>query len=201
MANSFHRAIGSDSYYTSITIDQPGRYIAMSRFGTWAAGNHSFDDSEVVMSIGNHVVVSTFAIHGRIPAMNPYRRMNDGVKQGKKYIVIDPRETEVARKAHLHLQVRPGEDPTLLAGIIRVILAEQLFDHDFCERYVNGLDELRQSVDPYTLNYVSLRRVYLKSKSLRRQESLPLDPAGQRSQAPDPTRHRGQYLQNIVCSY
>jgi len=157
MARSFHQGIGSDSFYTSVTIDQPGRMIAMSRFGMWAAGNHSFDDSDVVMSIGNNAVVSSFSIHGGLPPFNPYRRMNDGLLEGKKYIVIDPRRTEVARKAHLHLQVRPGEDPTLLAGIIRVIMDEALHDQAFCDDYVDGFGEIRAAVDPFDLDYVSRR--------------------------------------------
>ena len=43
---------------------------------------------------------------------------------GLKLIVIDPRRTESAQKAVLHLAVRPGEDPTLLAGIVRIIIEE-----------------------------------------------------------------------------
>ena len=41
-------------------------------------------------------------------------------RRGMKIIAIDPRRTELARSADLHLQVRPGEDPTLLAGMVRV---------------------------------------------------------------------------------
>ena len=48
-----------------------------------------------------------------------------------KLIVVDPRRTETARRAHVHLQLLPGEDPTLLAGIIHVILAENLHDPAF----------------------------------------------------------------------
>ena len=38
-----------------------------------------------------------------------------------KLIVIDPRETVLASSADIHLQPIPGEDPTLLAGILNVI--------------------------------------------------------------------------------
>ena len=55
------------------------------------------------------------------------------------------------------LQIRPGEDPTLVAGLIRVILEEELHDADFCQRYVEGLEELRSAVDGFTLSYVAER--------------------------------------------
>ena len=45
-------------------------------------------------------------------------------------IVIDPRRTETARRAALHLQPRPGEDPAMLAGIVHVIIEERLYDAD-----------------------------------------------------------------------
>ena len=72
-------------------------------------------------------------------------------------IVIDPRKTEVARKAHIHLQVRPGEDPTLLCGIVKVILDENLYDAAFCEQFVDGVEELREAVKDFTPEYVELR--------------------------------------------
>jgi len=157
VSRGWHQGIKSDSYYTSVTIDQPGRPIAMSRFGTWGGGTHAFRDADVVMSIGNNTVVSQFSVFGGIPPFNPYRRMNDALKRGMKHIVIDPRQTEVAKKATLHLQIRPGEDPTMLAGIIRVILDEGLYDKDFCDRYVDGLDAIRETVDDFTLDYVEKR--------------------------------------------
>ena len=57
-------------------------------------------------------------------------------------IVIDPRVTECARKADLHLQPRPGEDPTLIAGLIHVITREGLHDADFLSENASGFEAL-----------------------------------------------------------
>ncbi len=157
VAQSWHRGIGSPSFYSSITIDQPGKFIALSRAGFWSAGNHGFEGSDVVMIIGCNTLVSQYAPNGGIPAFNPAKRLRDAQKAGMKVICIDPRRTEVARRSDLHLAVRPGEDPALLAGILRVILQEGWFDEPFCEAVVDGVEELRHAVEPFTLEVASER--------------------------------------------
>ena len=157
IAKSWHVGLGSESFYSSITIDQPAKFIAMSRAGTWSAGTHGFEEADVVMVIGNNPIVSQYAPFGSIPPWSPVKSLQDAKRRGLKVICIDPRRTDVARRADLHLAVRPGEDPTLLAGILRVILQEELHDREFCERWVDGVDELRAAVEPFTLDYVESR--------------------------------------------
>ncbi len=72
-------------------------------------------------------------------------------------IVIDPRRSELASNADVWLQVKPGEDPALLAGLVHVILAEELHDRDFCDRWVGQLEELRVAVARFTPEYVAER--------------------------------------------
>src|SRR5204863_4465074 len=87
----------------------------------------------------------------------PLASLRAAKKRGLKLIVIDPRRTETASMADVHLQVTPGEDPTLLAGMLRVILDEDLIDHEFCSRWVNGLPELHRAVRQFDLDHVSRR--------------------------------------------
>ena len=157
VSKAWHEGIGSESYYTSVTIDQPAKFIAMARAGVWSAGTHGFANADVVMTIGNNPIVSQYAPFGGIPPWNPVKDLREAQQRGLRVICIDPRRTDVARRADLHLQVHPGEDPTLLAGMLRVILEEELFDRQFCERWVDGLDALRAAVAPYTPERVSER--------------------------------------------
>lgn len=156
MAKAWHKGLGSPSMYNSASIDQPGKAIAMMRHGMWGGGDQSFDSSDVHMMVGCNPVVSMFA-GIRFPAYNPWKRLRDAQARGMKLIVVDPRKSEVAKRADLHLQVKPGEDPTLLAGIIHVILAEGLYDGDFCSAYVEGLEELREATQDFTPEYVEQR--------------------------------------------
>lgn len=154
---AWHKTVGSDSYYTSVTIDQPARAIAASRIGTWGGGTHKFTDSDVCMMIGNNPVVSQYTPFGGPPPFSPYSRIRDEMKKGMKVIVVDPRQTEVANRASLFLQVNPGEDPTFLSGFIRQILKDGLHDQEFCANHMEGLEELASSVEPYTPEYVAKR--------------------------------------------
>lgn len=154
---AWHNSIGSPSYYTSVTIDQPAKAISASRFGAWGGGTHKFTGADVCMMIGNNPVVSQFTPFGGPPPFSPYARLRDEMKNGMKVIVVDPRRTEVANRATLHLQVNPGEDPTLLSGMIRLILEEGLHDKEFCALHVQDLEELTHRVAPYTPEYVANR--------------------------------------------
>jgi len=157
VSKAWHKGFGSESYYTSVTIDQPSKAIAASRAGAWSAGMHGFHESDVVMHIGNNPIVSQFTPFGGTPPWNPVKELRDAKARGMKLIVVDPRRTDMARRADLFLQIRPGEDPTFLAGLIRVILDEQLHDRAFCAQWMNGLDKLHRAVSEYDLAYVSQR--------------------------------------------
>jgi anaerobic selenocysteine-containing dehydrogenase len=154
MANAFMAAIDSPMKFASGSIDQPGKPMAIAFHGRWHAGPHAFADSDTWMLVGANPVVSK---GGGIPQNTPGKRLHDALKRGMRLIVIDPRVTESARRAHLHLQCKPGEDPTILAGIIKVIIDEALYDEAFLASDVDGFEELREAVAGFTPDYVAHR--------------------------------------------
>ena len=123
VSTAWMNAIGSPMMFTSATIDQPGKTIAAALHGTWSAGPQVFDDADTWLLVGVNPIV---AHSGGVPNQNPAKRLKDAVERGMKPIVLDPRRTECAERAFVHLQARPGEDPAVLAGMIRVILKEAL---------------------------------------------------------------------------
>jgi anaerobic selenocysteine-containing dehydrogenase len=157
VARAFHAAIGSPSMYTSITIDQPAKLVTPLRLGTWAAGPQPWSTADVSLVVGTNVVVSMLGLPGGPTFVNPLASLRAAKRRGLRLIVIDPRRTETAAMADLHLQVRPGEDPTLLAGMLRVILDEGLIDAEFCDRWVDGLGELHAAVSTFDIDHVSER--------------------------------------------
>ena len=69
---------------------------------------------------------------------------------GGKLIVIDPRRTDLAAMADIHLQIRPGADGALAYALLNVIIAEHLYDAAFVENWCLGFDALAEAVKDFT---------------------------------------------------
>jgi formate dehydrogenase alpha subunit len=76
--------------------------------------------------------------------------MMDAKERGAKIIVVDPRRTQIARLADLHLRFRPGTDVAFINGLMNVIITEGLEDKAFVEERTEGYAELREVVMEYT---------------------------------------------------
>ncbi len=74
----------------------------------------------------------------------------DSAAAAKHIIVVDPRETELARRAEIWLQVRPGADDALGLAMLNVIIGEGLYDEAFVSRWTHGFAELAAHVGQYT---------------------------------------------------
>jgi len=79
-----------------------------------------------------------------------FLRMMDRVKAGAKLIVVDPRRTATADKAHLHLPIRPGTDLALLNGLLHLLHADGHTDQDFIARCTEGWDAMPAFLADYT---------------------------------------------------
>jgi len=64
-------------------------------------------------------------------------------------IAVDPRRTETADFADLHLPIRPGTDIALLNGMLYVLLEENLIDRDFLTNHTRGFAALLDTVKKY----------------------------------------------------
>ena len=147
MATAWYQALGVKMFFSSGTIDQPGKQVAAAAHGHWLGGSFSFDESDAWLLVGSNPLV---AISGGIPHANPGRRLKRAKARGFKLLVIDPRRTETARQADLHIQARPGTDPAILAGIIREVIVQELCDTEFLEEHVDGFERLKMEVSHYT---------------------------------------------------
>jgi anaerobic selenocysteine-containing dehydrogenase len=150
------KGLGSSMLYTSMQIDQPAKGVAAEWHGVWAAGPQQFSTADVIMLIGCNPIVSSMSWLGGPPPWYP-TALKQARKRGVKVIAIDPRVSETAACADIHLQLKPGEDATLMAAITRVILHEELFDRSFCDEHVHGIAELKGAVELFTPEYAAER--------------------------------------------
>lgn len=79
----------------------------------------------------------------------------DMMKRGMKLIVADPRVNWLATRAEVYLQLRPGTDAALALGLLNVVINDDLYDHDFVEKWTYGFDELAERVQEYPPEKVS----------------------------------------------
>ena len=70
----------------------------------------------------------------------------EALERNPKIIVVDPRQTELAKRADVWLQVRPGLDDALALSMLHVIINEDLYDKPFVARWTHGFDALRERV-------------------------------------------------------
>lgn len=82
-----------------------------------------------------------------------YHKKNSNVK----LIVVDPRCTETAEAADLHLAINPGTDIDLMYGIAYLLLRWGDIDRAFIESHTNGFEEFKEVVKHYPPDVVSIR--------------------------------------------
>ena len=86
-----------------------------------------------------------------------FRRLEDArrANPAQKWIVVDPRRTETAAAADLHLALLPGSDVALFHGLLHVMLWEGLTDTAYIAAHTRGFEALRDRVREYTPRHVA----------------------------------------------
>jgi len=112
----------------------------METLGASAATNsiEDLDLAKLIMVVGANPTESHPVVGARMKQVH---------RKGVPLIVIDPRRTELARLADLHLQLEPGTNVALLNGMGHVIVKEDLVDHQFTGKRTEGLDEWMKAVE------------------------------------------------------
>ncbi len=82
-------------------------------------------------------------------------KIMEAASRGAKLIVVDPRQTDLARRADLWLRVKPGGNIPLVNGMLHVILKDGLYDEEFISQRTEGFDGLKK----YILEEFPLDRV------------------------------------------
>ena len=78
------------------------------------------------------------------------RSVNHARLNGARLVVLDPRLSITASKADEWIAIKPGTDLAFALAMIRVIINEDLYDHEYVANYTYGFDQLKAAVQEYT---------------------------------------------------
>lgn len=138
-------AVKTDNLDQSATLcHSPSAAMLSWSLGAGASTNpiHDVLNSRTIMVVGSN----TDRSH---PVISAY--LKKAGKDGAFLIVVDPRNIELARRADLFLQIRPGTDVVLFSAMARYILENDLVDKNYVEKYSERFSEYSQSVGSFNL--------------------------------------------------
>src|SRR4051794_3178543 len=140
-AGALRSALGVRFSSNALAQEKTGEiWIDAHLFGHVSHTTPDFERAEVAVFVGKNPWMAHGFPHARPTlkaiAANPMRAL----------IVIDPRRSETAAMADIHLQVRPGGDAFLLAAMLAALVQDDLLDHGFLEARAAGHGEVIAAV-------------------------------------------------------
>jgi anaerobic selenocysteine-containing dehydrogenase len=116
---------------------------AAARLGyhIWSGGDRPSPDyanAKTVLLVSAHLESGHY--------FNPHaQRIMEGKRKGAELIVLDPRLSNTAARADVWLPTWPGSEATLLLAIANHLIANDLYDKEFVERWVNWEELVEQA--------------------------------------------------------
>jgi anaerobic selenocysteine-containing dehydrogenase len=94
-----------------------------------------FQNAKVILIWGGNPVASS---------LHFWMRAQEAKRRGAILIAIDPYRSLTAEKCHQHIALLPGTDAALALGMMHVLIAEDLLDHDYIASHTLGFEQLKQ---------------------------------------------------------
>ncbi|MCE2469971.1 MAG: molybdopterin-dependent oxidoreductase [Dehalococcoidia bacterium] len=150
LAQKFARIAMQSNNVDSASNDRPGLMEGMHDVLGQYAGTASVQETRNSACV---LVVSANVTEEQNVLAVPVKQ---AVRAGEqRLIVIDARETELTRYAHLWLRPYPGTDLALIGGMLKVIVDEGLTDREFVDAHCDGFDAMAASLAPFALDAVA----------------------------------------------
>jgi anaerobic selenocysteine-containing dehydrogenase len=134
----FLMSLGSRYLYTALGQEWTGRhYVRGCLYGDQTLFLHpDHDKVEVLLALG----WNGWSSHG----MPQTRRFIKSLSEDpdRTLVVVDPRPSETARHADIHLAITPGSDALLLKAMIAVVLKEGWHKRPFLKSHATGWEEI-----------------------------------------------------------
>ena len=112
-------------------------------YGGDSGSIRDIENAGLVLIVGSNTAESHPVLATRVKSSHKLR--------GQKLIVADLREHEMARRADVFFRPRPGTDLVWLSAVTRYIIDQGLAKTAFIDEWVNGFEEYKKSLAPFTL--------------------------------------------------
>jgi formate dehydrogenase major subunit len=116
-------------------------------YGGDAGSIHDIENAGLVLIIGSNTAESHPVLATRVKRAHKLRQ--------QKLIVADLREHEMAKRADLFFRPKPGTDIVWLSAVSRYLLDNNMAAAKFLAQWVNGLEEYKKSLAPFTMEFAS----------------------------------------------
>jgi anaerobic selenocysteine-containing dehydrogenase len=132
------RRLGSRYNYSAANQEFAGRFWAHGlTLGSQALGlSPDYEHTDMLLIVGKNPWMS----HNFPQARRILTRISKNPEQ--LLVVVDPRLSETARIANIHLALRPGTDALLLKSMIAIILKEGMHSQKYIDEHVDGFREI-----------------------------------------------------------
>ena len=100
-----------------------------------------FQDAKLIVIWGGNPIASN---------LHFWMRVQEAKRRGAKLIAIDPYRSLTAEKCHQHIALMPGTDAALALGLMHVLIAENLLDHDYIAQHTVGFAQLKDRAAEWT---------------------------------------------------
>ncbi|MGH8623065.1 MAG: molybdopterin oxidoreductase family protein, partial [Burkholderiales bacterium] len=144
MMRMFRGALGTNNVDHCTRLCHSTSVAAMQRAINTAAASGSMREVEHASDVIFIAGANTTESHPVFGAA-----IKRAVARGATLIVADPRRTELAARAHVHLQMQPGTDVALFNAMLHHILALGLEDRRFIAERTHGFDAVREAARAY----------------------------------------------------
>jgi formate dehydrogenase major subunit len=116
-------------------------------YGGDSGSIHDIENAGLVLIIGSNTAESHPVLATRVKRAHKLRQ--------QKLIVADLREHEMAKRADLFFRPKPGTDIVWLSAVSRYLLDNNMAAAKFLAQWVNGLEEYKKSLAPFTMEFAS----------------------------------------------
>jgi anaerobic selenocysteine-containing dehydrogenase len=141
MSSRFFNKIGASLLDRTVCATAGATGYKYTIGGSVGTDMEQFQNAKLIIIWGGNPIASN---------LHFWTRAQEAKRNGAKLIAIDPYRSLTAEKCHQHIAPLPGTDAALALGLMHVLIAEDLLDHDYIAQHTLGFEQLKARVAEWT---------------------------------------------------